>query len=113
MPAFVLDNSIVGAWLFADEKRADCDDLQLQLAKNANAVVPQHWPVEVANAVLMGERRKRISPAASKPFLELLDSLPIELDEATRKQAFADTLSLARQYRLTGYDAAYLELALR
>jgi predicted nucleic acid-binding protein len=110
---FVLDNSIVGAWLFQDEKRQDCDDLQLQLAKNAVAVVPQHWPVEVANAVVMGERRKRIPVASSKPFLDLLESLPIEMDDATRKQAFADTLNLARQHKLTVYDAAYLELALR
>jgi predicted nucleic acid-binding protein len=111
--AYVIDSSIAMTWLFADEKRDDCDDLQQQLAGDATAVVPQHWPVEVANNVLVGERRKRVSQQTTKPFIDLLQSLPIALDDSTRDQSFSDGLTLARQHGLTVYDALYLELALR
>jgi hypothetical protein len=55
---FVLDNSIVMAWSFDDETDAYSDAVLDRLAIT-RAVVPVLWPLEVANALLMGERRKR------------------------------------------------------
>ena len=114
MPAtYVLDNSVTMTWLFADEKREDCDALQLELAGASTAIVPEHWSVEVANALVIGERRKRIVSSSLQPFIDVINSLQIENDKASRRTVFSETLALARQHGLTAYDAAYLELALR
>jgi predicted nucleic acid-binding protein len=110
---YVLDNSVTMTWLFADEKREDCDALQQELAGASKAIVPEHWAVEVANAMVIGERRKRIVSTSLQPFIDVIDSLQIENDKASRRKIFSETLALARQHGLTAYDAAYLELALR
>src|SRR4051812_31154480 len=100
-------------WLFADEKRTDCDALQDELATTSEAIVPQHWGIEVANAILMGERRKRVSAATVQMFIESIDALRVHEDHLARGKVFSDTLSIARAHNLAAYDAAYLELALR
>jgi predicted nucleic acid-binding protein len=69
--------------------------------------------LEVANALLVAERRKRISQADTTAALGALQKLPLETDNATGRNAGSDTLALARQNNLSVYDAAYLELAMR
>jgi predicted nucleic acid-binding protein len=68
------------------------------------------WSFEVHNLVLMGERRNRLDATGTARFLADLGALPIQID---REPESATTLELARAHRLTFYDAAYLELALR
>jgi len=109
---FVLDGSITLAWFFEDESDAYADAVEDALVK-ASAVVPALWHLEVANALLVGERRKRTTEAKVTQFVALLQSLPISVDDATIAQAWSDTLHLARGQNLSAYDAAYLELALR
>ncbi|MEO7622939.1 MAG: type II toxin-antitoxin system VapC family toxin, partial [Gallionella sp.] len=46
-------------------------------------------------------------------FLEMLEGIDIEVDTSTFAHALSDTLQLARRYKLSAYDASYLELALR
>jgi predicted nucleic acid-binding protein len=75
--------------------------------------VPALWPLEVANALLVGEHRKRITEAKVAQFLALLQILPITVDDETALRAWQDTLHLARLHDLTVYDAAYLELTVR
>jgi predicted nucleic acid-binding protein len=77
------------------------------------AVVPAHWSLEVANVLAIAERRQRIRADDSTAFLELLTELAIEVDGQTTSRAFHDILTLARRHKLTAYDAAYLELAVR
>lgn len=43
----------------------------------------------------------------------MLENVDIEVDSATFAHALSDTLHLARRYKLSAYDASYLELALR
>jgi predicted nucleic acid-binding protein len=76
-------------------------------------VVPVHWPLEVANALLMAVRRARIDAGFRDAALRDLAALPIVLDPETSSRAWHDTLRLADAHRLTAYDAAYLELAHR
>ena len=109
---FVLDCSVTMAWCFDDEATPYTDGVRDSLAE-MRAVVPALWPLEVANATIVGERRKRLDEARSRRFLTLLEALPIVLDEETGKRAFADTIHLARTHQLSAYDAAYLELAIR
>jgi predicted nucleic acid-binding protein len=81
--------------------------------QGGRAHVPALWLWETANVLVQAERRGRISPAAIRTYLGLLEGLPISLDQPSTATAWHDTLALARGHRLTSYDAAYLELALR
>jgi len=109
---FVLDCSVTMAWCFDDEASPYTDSLQDMLG-DIRAVVPTIWPLEVANATLVGERRKRLDEARSSRFFALLGDLPIIVDDGTSGKAFGDIVHLARAHNLSSYDAAYLELAIR
>jgi len=109
----VLDGSVAVSWFLQDEHsdygravRAKIPDIEL-------VSVPAHWMLEVVNALLTAERRKRIAPADVHHATGILRQLPIRTDTETDAQAGQQTLELARQHTLSIYDAAYLELALR
>jgi predicted nucleic acid-binding protein len=110
--AFVLDGSVTLAWFFEDEADTYAEAVEDSLPA-ATAVVPSLWPLEVANALVTGERRKRTTEAKVTAFLVLLKALPITLDDETAVRAWSDVPHLARAHNLSAYDAAYLELALR
>src|SRR5487761_1197305 len=109
---FVLDCSLSVAWFFEDEANAYAQAVEDSLSA-ASAIVPTHWPLEVANAIVMGQRRNRTTEAKATMFLGLLKSLPITLDDETAMRAWQASIQLARTHQLSVYDAAYLELALR
>ena len=109
---FVLDASVTVAWCFEDEPTTFTEGL-LGLPSAAEAVVPAIWPFEVANALLVAERRKRISVAQVTALLGRIVQLPVSLESTQPDIAFTRVLSVARQQKLTEYDAAYVELALR
>lgn len=112
MNRFVLDTSVALAWCFEDESSPAADEI-LDLLLSSEAVVPAIWSVEVANALLAGERRKRIRPAEVTRSLELLRSLNIRLDDAGLRLEAGELVALARAQRLSAYDATYLSLAMR
>jgi predicted nucleic acid-binding protein len=112
LTAFVLDCSIAVAWCFEDEATPETDALLARLA-DETAAVPSLWPLEMGNVLTMAERRGRITTARLADFLASLDDLSITIDEATTSRALREILALARAERLTTYDAAYLELAMR
>jgi predicted nucleic acid-binding protein len=109
---FVLDGSVTLAWLFHDEADPYADAIVARLPA-LEMLVPRLWHLEIANVLLVGERRGRCSQADTTSWLSYLAALPIVVDGATEARAWAETLNLARQEGLTAYDAAYLELALR
>ena len=109
---FVLDCSVTIAWCFDDEATQHTDAIRDSLATMA-AVVPSIWPLEVANATIVGERRNRLDEARSRRFIALLEFLPISVDDETSSHAFNDIRHLARTYQLSAYDAAYLASAAR
>ena len=110
--SFVLDVSLACAWCFADEATPEAWALLEQLPQSP-AVVPALWLWEVGNVLVQAERRQRISAAASREFLTLLETLPIDIEPAAVGVVWHDTLAIARSQQLTAYDAAYLELAMR
>lgn len=110
--SFVLDCSLTIAWFFADETNRYAEAVEDSLP-TATAIVPSLWPLEVANALLAGERRQRATEATVTTFLGLLAALPISLDDDTAGRAWPVSLHLARLHRLSVYDATYLELAIR
>jgi predicted nucleic acid-binding protein len=109
---FVLDASIALAWCFEDEATAATRRVLERLMTEA-ASVPAIWPLEVANALATAERRRRITRADSAEFITRVEGLVILVDEETPSRAFTRILDLAREERLTAYNAAYLELAMR
>lgn len=106
---FVLDASVTLCWAFADEEHpvatAALDRIQC-----GEAHVPGLWWFEVRNSLVVNERRGRLTEADTSSFLRNLTQLAIHVDRAPAEAAL---LMLARQHRLTIYDAAYLELAQR
>lgn len=109
---FVLDGSVTMAWYFVDESNAYADAVLTDL-ETGRAVVPSLWPLEVANTVLVGERRKRSTEAQAAAWLGILETLTIEVDGETASHAWGGALALARSHNLSAYDASYLELAMR
>lgn len=112
LPALVLDASVTLAWAFEDEGNA-YTDLVLESLATVKAFVPNIWPLEVGNALLVAERRGRLNQAASVQFLALLWQLPIVVEAERAELMLGEILALAREQRLSTYDAAYLHLAMR
>lgn len=106
---FVLDASITACWAFADESSALADIADAQLSTDT-AIVPMIWWYEIRNLLVINERRQRLSQAESTRFLRNLSAYPIKIDEMIDQSPI---FSLARQYQLSIYDAAYLALAQR
>ena len=112
---FVLDNSVTMRWFFGDGKPQELSyaGKVLDAMKVATAIVPTTWGLEVANVIARAEAKALVTEARSGAFLEMLDGVSIEVDAATFAHALQSTLQLARRYKLSAYDASYLELALR
>lgn len=108
----VIDCSIVMSWCFEDEASEAAQAVQDRLLEEA-AAVPAHWPLEVVNALAAAQRRGRIPEEKAAQFLALLGALDILVDDQTASRAFDHLPPLCQTYGLTGYDAAYLELAKR
>jgi predicted nucleic acid-binding protein len=76
-------------------------------------VVPAHWLVEIANALLVGSRRKRIKTEQIAAFLGQLAIIPVEIESALSLEDAERVAALGAKHSLSAYDAAYLDLALR
>ena len=113
--SFVLDTSVTMRWFFGDGKPQELAyaGKVLDAMKDASALVPVTWGLEVANVIAKAEAKGLVTEARSGAFLEMLEGVDIEVDAATFARALSDTLQLARRYKLSAYDASYLELALR
>ena len=112
MTDLVLDASIALSWCFKNEATAVGDRVLERLAAET-ASVPAIWHLEIANVLALSERRGRLTPANSSEFIALLETLDVVIDDETPSRALGRVLDLARAERLTAYDAAYLELAMR
>ena len=112
MTLLVLDASLALCWCFEDEASEAAERLLDELYADA-AAVPALWFFEIANALALAERRRRITAADSAGFIALVETLDLEVEPETGARAFRQVLNLARSERLTSYDAAYLELAMR
>lgn len=111
-PRFVLDNSVVMAWCFEDEGNPYVDAV-LNSMETVEAMVPAIWPLELGNALLVAERKKRLSEASVVRFLSLVGTLPILVEQEAPERMLKEILSLARDRGLSTYDASYLDLAMR
>jgi predicted nucleic acid-binding protein len=113
MKPLVIDGPTAIGFLMTDEKPLQALKALTSIEAGTPTFVPTHWRLEVANALIMAERRKRASQADITEALNLIQALPVITDEETARRSGSDTAALARQYGLTVYNAAYLELAMR
>ncbi|NYZ69824.1 type II toxin-antitoxin system VapC family toxin [Endozoicomonas sp. SM1973] len=115
MSNFVLDNSVAMRWLLETSKIKDQNyaDSVLETFSDVDAIVPNLWHLEAVSVLLGAQKRGEITEAEIEIFITQLESLPIEVDMATAHQAFSRTIRLAKLYKLSSYDASYLELAIR
>jgi predicted nucleic acid-binding protein len=110
--SLVLDSSATLAWIYGEETTGPIRQLFDTVAKEG-AFVPALWRLEVANSLTVAVRRGRINADVRRASLADLALLDIITDKYTDLHAWSETLSLADRFKLTVYDAAYLELALR
>mgnify|MGYP002717179666 CR=1 FL=1 len=115
MTVFVLDNSVAMRWHLESEKQSDQDyaDAVLVSLAESDAFVPNLWHLEATNVLLGAENRGDTTLGEIERFIAQLESLPLHVDPLTARQSFTRNMSLARAYKLSSHDAAYLELAVR
>ena len=110
--SLVLDSSVTLAWIYSDESTLPVKTV-FERVTSTGAWVPGLWRLEVANVLEMAVRRGRVPSSFRDTTLADLALLEIRTDPDTNQHAWGATVQLAKRHRLTVYDAAYLELALR
>lgn len=110
---FVVDASIAVAWVHPGQATVKSDSLLKAIRDGARAKAPALWPLETSNALLVLNRRGRLTNAERLAALTALNGLAVELDHEMAALAFGILSDLASKHALSVYDAAYLELALR
>jgi len=108
--ALVLDSSVCLSWFFPDE-RTSFTDAALDLAAHEECWVPSVWRLEFPNALLVAERRRRLTRAERLQMLEEAVRLSLRVDALVHDMR--QISMLAEKHGLSTYDAAYLELASR
>jgi predicted nucleic acid-binding protein len=112
LTAIVIDASVALAWCFPDEGSGYAEAVLVAL-EGHSILVPSLWPIEITNALLVAERRKRVKEPEVHRFVELLAGLRVVIASQSVTESVSNILPLAREYGLSAYDAAYLDLALR
>ena len=108
----MVDASVALAWCFPDEASQYADEVVVAL-EGRRVIVPTVWALEITNALLVAERRKRVKQPDVRRFVELLGGLTIMEQSQTVADTVSNVLPLAREYDLSAYDAAYLDVAVR
>jgi predicted nucleic acid-binding protein len=110
---WVIDSSVGFAWVHPDQATTATEQLLDEVANGATVVVPVLWFVEMANGLLVLQRRKRITSTERRTALQTLSDLPLVVDEEAGRAAFHKTSEFAEKHGLMVYDATYLEVAVR
>ena len=111
--AFVPDASVAIGWVHPGQATADTAAMLDAIEEGATIEVPALWPLEVANALTVLVRRRKLTDAERRTGLGWLRGLPLRIDHEAASLAFSRLSDLASAYQLSVYDAAYLELAQR
>ena len=109
---FVLDASVAVVWHLEDEDSEYSERMLVRL-NTEGALTPSIWPMELANVLLVAERRGRLLREKVTAALNLSLSLPISVQSVTTEALFNSIIDLARNEGLSVYDATYLDLAMR
>jgi predicted nucleic acid-binding protein len=112
-PAFVADASVAVAWMHPAQATPQTAAMLDAIADGATLEVPALWPLEVANALFLLVRRRKLADDERQVGPGSLRGLRVQVDQETPALAFSRLTELAVTHQLSVYDAAYLELAMR
>ena len=112
MTRIVVDASVSLCWYFPAQKTPYTEAVLDCLGRGDQVLAPALWPLEMVNSLVVAARRRSITPAQLDAFLVDLRDLPVTIDLGGAGRACSSIARLARQYHLSSYDAAYLDLAL-
>lgn len=107
------DASVAIAWIHPAQATADTDAMLDRVAAGDSLVVPALWPLEVANAITVLHRRRKLTAEEARTAIEIIRGLPAAIDHEAATVAFTRLVDLASKHQLSVYDAAYIELAIR
>ena len=110
--SLVVDCSVALSWHFEDEA-SPYAERALDKVVSDGAIVPFHWKAEIANGLLMGIRRNRLTTVDRTQILGEFEQLNLEYDASGLDQVWSGAIQLADVHGLTVYDAIYLELTVR
>jgi predicted nucleic acid-binding protein len=110
---WVLDSSLALAWALPDEGSQRAETFLSKRSAAHSFWVPALWWYEISNALLMAQKRDRISEVDRVRLVALYGLLPLHTDASLHLEAVRRFQELALTYTLSAYDASYLELALR
>ena len=113
IPAFIADASVAIGWVHPAQATSETAAMLDTIEEGAVVEVPALWPLEVANALIVLVRRRKLAEEDRQTALRWFRGLPIRIDHEMASLAFSRLSELASAYRLSVYDAAYLELAER
>ena len=111
--AFVADASVAVGWVHPGQATAHTGAMLDAIAEGATLEVPALWPLDVANALAVLQRRRKLTEGERQAGLGWLRGLPLRIDHEMALLAFSRLSELASAHQLSVYDAAYLELAQR
>lgn len=111
--AFIADASVAIGWVHPGQATTHTTAMLDAIADGAIVEVPALWPLEVANALTVLVRRRRLTEPERQAGLGWLRGLPLRIDHEMASLAFSRLSELASAHQLSVYDAAYLELAQR
>ncbi len=111
--AFIADASVAVGWVHPGQATRQTAAMLDAMAEGATLEVPALWPLEVANALTVLVRRRKLTEDERQTGLGWLRGLRLRVDHEMASLAFSRLSELATTYQLSVYDAAYLELAQR
>jgi predicted nucleic acid-binding protein len=111
--AFVADASVAIGWVHPAQATREAAAMLDAIDEGATLEVPALWPLEVANALIVLRRRRKLTEDERQLALSWLRSLRLRVDHDAASVAFSRLSELASAHQLSVYDAAYLELAQR
>ena len=100
-------------WLFGNAVSPLAEDVIERMLGGAIAHVPVLWLYEAIAVITKAQRTGALSQEDAHGFIKDLRSLEIVVDYEGTAQVFFEVRRLAYEHGLSGYDAAYLELAIR
>ena len=112
---FVLDASVTIRWVLRDGSAADraYADQVLDAFGVASAWVPALWYTETIHVLRCAEDDGKFGESVLTGFVYRLGQLAIDVDTAAPSGIQLAVAAISREFKLSGYDAQYLELARR
>ena len=112
MKRFVLDASVALSWFVDHPASPYAMRVKRELLDGAHAVVPQLWHAEMANGLIIAERRHVLADSDVNNCLTDLEILQAHaIETSSRLPTMRQTLTIARAFHLSAYDALYLDTA--